>query len=427
MKKSYRLDNNAKYYPAVTKKSNSCVFRISAILTEQVDSNVLWQAASIIIKRFPTMAVKLKKGLFWVYFYENDNPLVVQEESNHPCAPIMGIKENNDYLFKIMYFERRITLECFHALTDGMGAMEFLKTLVYQYLLLTGKDVQDEGLIMLPQSIPEQQEEEDGYLRYYQKGVKGSRSKLKKSSKARLIKGTVLKEGRMNVIHGVIPAAPLADYARLHGTTITGYLVTVFAQAIASCDSQLSQSHRPVRIGIPVNLRGMFPTKTMRNFVYQTSVSLPEDSRLTFDERLESVRTQMKTAITKEHLSERINTFVGYEKMIAGRIFPWFIKKVAIDIAAKWSEGAITALLTNLGNIRLPKSMERYVDIMEAVPSQKKGASINCGVCSVNGKLNIAFSTNIVETVIIRRFFDMVSEQTGLEVGIYSNDRMETR
>lgn len=423
MKRWYRLDNSAKLYPAVTKKTNTCVFRISAILTENVDPDALQQAAEIIIKRFPTMAVKLRKGLFWTYLYENNNPLVVREESTYPCGPIMGVEENNEYLFKIMYFGRRITLECFHALTDGMGAMEFLKTLVYQYLLLIGKEVQDEGMILLPDSAPEQQEEEDGCLRYYQKHVRKSKFETRK---ARAIRGTVLEDRGTNVIHGVIPALPLKDYVRHHGTTITGYLATVFAQAIILSDSQQGQSHHPIRIGIPVNLRGMFPSKTLRNFVSQISISFPAASGQPFNELVESVTTQMKTTITKENLSGRINTFVGYEKMLAGRVVPWFIKKAAIHFVSKRASHATTALLTNLGNIKLPKSMERYIDMMEAVPSHKKAASINCGVCSVCGKLNIAFTSNIAETDVIKRFFALVSEQTGLEIEVYSNGWIET-
>lgn len=423
MKRWYRLDNTGKLYSAVTKKANTCIFRLAAVLTESVDPSALGQAAEITIKRFPTMAVKLRKGLFWAYLYENNNPLVVQEESTYPCAPIMGTKENNEYLFRVLYFGRRITLECFHALADGTGALEFLKTLVYQYLLVIGKEVQDEGMVLLPGSTPNREEEEDGSLRYYQRDV--NKSKFE-TQKARAIRGTVLEERGTNVIHGVIPALPLNDYARQHRTTITGYLAAVFAQAISSSDSQRGQCDHPIRISIPVNLRGLFPSKTLRNFISQISVSIPTASEKTFDELVESVTRQMETSITKENFSSIMATYVGYEKMLACRVIPWFIKKTVINFVSKQSESMTTAVLTNLGNIKLPKSMEPYVDMIEAIPSYKRTASINCGVCSVDGKLNISFSSNIAESDVIERFFDLVSEQTGLKVEVYSNGQNET-
>lgn len=423
MKRWYRLDNTGKLYSAVTKKVNTCVFRLAAILTENVEPSALGQAAEITIKRFPTMAVKLRKGLFWTYFYENRNPLVVQEESTYPCAPIMGTKENNEYLFRIMYFRRRITLECFHALADGKGALEFLKSLVYQYLLVIGKEVQDEGMILLPGSAPDLEEEEDGCLRYYQRDV----NKLKfEIQKAHAIRGTVLEERRMNVVHGVISAFSLNNYARQHGTTITGYLVAVFAQAISLSDSQQGKCDHPIRISIPVNLRGLFPSKTLRNFISQISVNIPTASEQTFDKLVESVTMQMKNAITKEYFSSIMATYVGYEKMLASRVIPWFIKKTVINFVSKGSESTTTAVLTNLGNIKLPKLMEQYVDMIEAMPSHKMTASINCGICSVGEKLNISFSSNIAESDVIEYFFSMISEQTGLKVEVYSNCQNKT-
>ena len=419
------LDNFAKIYPAVTKKTNPCVFRLSAILTENVDPDALQKAAQVAIKRFPTMSVKLKKGLFWAYLYENNNPLEVKEESSYPCAPIMGDKENNEYLFKIMYFGSRITLECFHALTDGMGAMEFLKSLVFQYLLLVGKDVHDDGMILLPESTPEKQEWEDGCLRYYQKYEKKPKFETRK---AQSIQGTVLEDRGMNVIHGVIPVLPLNQYAREHKTTVTGYLVTVFAKAILSSPSQQNQAKNchPVQIGIPVNLRGIFPSRTLRNFVSQINVSIPTESGLSFEELTESVTTQIKNTITKENLSDRINTFVGYEKMFAGRFIPWFLKKGMIGFVSKRAAKTTTATLANLGNVKLPESMAKYIDMIEAVPAHKEAASINCGICSVDGKLNIAFSSNITEADVIRNFFDLISGQTGLEIKLYSNGWIES-
>lgn len=423
MKRWYKLDNTGKLYSAVTKKANTCVFRLAAILTENVDPNALWQASEITIKRYPTMAVKLRKGLFWAYLYENNNPLVVQEESAYPCAPIMGTKENNEYLFRILYFGRRITLECFHALADGKGALEFLKSLVYQYLLVIGKEMQAEGMILLPGSAPDREEEEDGCLRYYQKDVNKSKLEIQK---ARAIRGIVLEEHKTNVIHGVIPALPLNDYARQHGTTITGYLVAVFAQAISSSDSQQGQCEHPIRISIPVNLRGLFPSKTLRNFISQISVNIPVASQQAFDELVESVTKQMKTSITKENFSSIMATYVRYEKMLASRVIPWFIKKTVINFVSKQSESMTTAVFTNLGNIKLPKSMEQYVDMIEVMPSHKRSASINCGVCSVGGKLNISFSSNITESDVIEHFFHLVSQQSGLKVEVYSNCQNET-
>lgn len=405
------------------KKTNACVFRVSAVLAENIDPATLQRAAETTISRFPTMAVKLKTGVFWAYLYENTNPLVVQAEATYPCMPIMGDKETNEYLFKIMYFKRRISLECFHAITDGTGAMEFLKSLVYQYLLLMGKDVRDDGLILLPEGVPQKEEEEDGCLKYHDEHARTSKVEMRK---ARAIQGTLLKNRGTHVVHGVIPSSAFKEHARRHGTTVTGYLAAVFAQAISLADSQQGYDKYPIQIGIPVNLRKFFPSKTLRNFVSQVSVNLPASSgQQDFGDMVESVTAQMEATLTQENLSARIATYVSYEKMLGVRLIPWFLKKAVISFISQRANNAVTSVMTNLGCIKLPPSMEKHILMMEVLLPSQEAASISCGVCSVNDKLNISFTGNTVESDVVRRFFELLHELTELDIDVYSNGWIE--
>src|SRR5699024_11856888 len=84
------------------------------------------------------LTVRVRKGLFWYFLEQNDQVLLVKEETDYPCAPI-DRKENNAFLIRVLYFKKRISVEVFHSLTDGGGAAEFLKTLAYEYLLLKGR------------------------------------------------------------------------------------------------------------------------------------------------------------------------------------------------------------------------------------------------------------------------------------------------
>lgn len=54
-------------------------------------------------------------------------------EDTYPCLYINPYT-NNEYLFRVTYYQKRINLEVFHVLTDGNGALIFLKELTYQYL-----------------------------------------------------------------------------------------------------------------------------------------------------------------------------------------------------------------------------------------------------------------------------------------------------
>ena len=62
-----RLDNAAKIYPAARNQNWSNTFRLSATLTEDVDTAVLQQALEVTVPRFPSIAARLRRGLFWYY------------------------------------------------------------------------------------------------------------------------------------------------------------------------------------------------------------------------------------------------------------------------------------------------------------------------------------------------------------------------
>ena len=62
-----RLDNAAKIYPAARSQRWSNVFRLSASLQETVDVAVMQSALDVTVRRFPSIAARLRKGVFWYY------------------------------------------------------------------------------------------------------------------------------------------------------------------------------------------------------------------------------------------------------------------------------------------------------------------------------------------------------------------------
>ena len=113
-----RLDNSAKIFPIASSKKYSSVFRLSAVLKEKINPKILKQSVNIVLKNLNSFKVKLKKGAFWYYFEENNKEVIIEEEKEYPCKYI-DPNTNNDYLFKVTYFENKINIDIFHSLTDG--------------------------------------------------------------------------------------------------------------------------------------------------------------------------------------------------------------------------------------------------------------------------------------------------------------------
>ena len=136
-----KLDNTALLFPVIATEGMSTVYRLSAVMTEEIDPVALSEAQEKVLSQFLGFRMRLRAGFFWYYFEENDRPLPeVHEENDFPGAYI-NKSRNHQYLFRITYYKKRINLEVFHALTDGFGGLVLLKELVYQYLRIKHPEI----------------------------------------------------------------------------------------------------------------------------------------------------------------------------------------------------------------------------------------------------------------------------------------------
>ena len=128
----YHLDNAAMMYSAIQRGSYSALYRFSAVMTQPVDPQLLQRAIDKTMPRFPGFQVKIRRGFFWYYFERDDAPgPILQRDIRNPCQPVRF--QNHDKLIRFFYYEKRISMEVFHALADGGGALVLFKTLLAVY------------------------------------------------------------------------------------------------------------------------------------------------------------------------------------------------------------------------------------------------------------------------------------------------------
>ncbi len=413
----YRLDNAAKLFPATTQSNDTSVFRLSFILKEQVLPDLLQQAVDDVQKRFPTFFVKIFSGIFWNYLRENQYRLPVTQEAEYPCASIKSYK-NNYHLIKVLYFNRRISVEVFHALSDATGALELLKTVVYRYLTLCGHTIDSEGLVLLPNKQPSRYELQDSFSAYF-KGKDGVRAP---QQKAWQIAGSVYDPIGNNVIHGVMEVEPLLKLARDNGTTITAYLAAVLIYSIYSQTMKYGAFDDIIAVAVPINLRKLFPSVTLRNFVGVTNLSVKVIPEFTFEYVLQQATMQLRSAVDKEKLASEAGANVQIEKKVSARIAPLFIKNMGIKyVSKKFGRHAKTITLSNMGEVKLPTDMAGFIERMEFVLFSSKSSPMAAAVACVNGKLTLSFTKNIMEVEIIQQFFSFLAV-AGMDILVYSNN-----
>ena len=415
-----RLDNAAKIYPAARRQNWSNVFRMSATLTETVDIPVLRSALEATVGRFPSIAARLRRGVFWYYLEQIEQAPPIRQESSYPLTR-MGKKEIRKCAFRIIVYEKRIALEVFHALTDGNGALVFLKSLLAEYLQRRyGIEIPAEDGILSRQEAPRESELEDSFQKYA-----GPVQLSRQGRDALRLTGTPEKDGFLHLTCFRLPVQAVLEKARAQGVSVTSFLCAAMMMALQDIQTQCmpyTKKRKAIKVLIPVNLRNLFPSGSLRNFMLYTTPELdPRLGSYSFEEACKVVHHHLGLDVTAKRMSMLIATNVGNERMPLVKIMPLFVKNLVMKMVFNAvGERKSCLSLSNLGAVRLPDVMSTYVERMDFILGVQATAPHNCGVLSFKDSLYINFIRNIQESDLEYRFYCVLRDM-GLPVQVQSN------
>lgn len=415
-----RLDNAAKIYPANTRRRWSSVFRLSATLKETVDLELLQRALDETVPRFPSICARLRRGFFWYYLEQIPNAPLLEPEGSCPVTH-MPRKEVRKCAFRVLVYHGRIAVEFFHSLTDGSGGMVFLKTLVARYLHLKhGICVPAGDGILAVEDAPCAEELEDSFQRYA-----GAVSANRKEATAWKITGTPETDDHRNLICLRLDTQALLDKAHSFHVSATAFLGATMLQALMNLQKEkvpLLSLRKPVKVQIPVNLRRLFPSRTLRNFALYVNPEIdPRLGDFSFDEICKRVHHHMGMEVIPQHMRARIAANVGSERLLIVKILPLFIKNVALRLAFRLvGERKVCLSLSNLGAVTLPPEMQPYVERLDFILGAPALTPINCGVISYGGTTCINFTSSIREPELQYHFFKVL-QSLGLQAIAESN------
>lgn len=412
----YKLDNTAHLFPVIAGENMTNVYRISVELQEDIMPEPLQEALDIVLPKFDVFNVRLRRGVFWFYFEENGKKAPkVHEENTFPCRFIRQ-NRNRSYMFRVTYYKKRINLEVFHILTDGMGGINFLRELTYQYLRIVHEELRDDGIDRLSKDTSLNRE--DSFMQNYKQSKKSGFAR----QKAYLIKQEKLSPGELGLMHGKMSIDKLKAAARSYGASINEYLVAVFAWSIYVECLHTMPSNKPIRIAVPVNLRPYFDSVTTRNFFVVVSAEFwpKEQKRYSFEEVLTDIVGNLRSQIQKEHLEDLFSYSVSNQKNKFLRVFPLFLKNIAIKVVYTQSALANTTTVTNIGNIQVEEAYRDYIESFHAFISASKGQFIKGTICSYKNTLTFTISSLFAETHIQQGIFRKLAED-GVDVTIETN------
>lgn len=412
----YRLDNAALIFPPQLCKRESTIFRLSADIDKPVNLELLNSALQAMLKRCPYYKVQLRKGLFWYYIEPSATEARVEAESRYPCL-YLPYKKRGVLPFRVLAYKNRIIFEVSHFITDGGGALRFLNGLLLEYLRHRGETIDAQGLILECGDPIDPEEYEDSFHKHYAKGApiaKGLPPALQ-------LKGKKEKAPVYHILQGSMKSSELKLEAKKLGVTIGEFLTAMLIFSIQQERKERRLRPKPIRVSIPMNLRKLYPSKTMRNFVLTLEPEIdPRLGFFSFQDIAQKVHHFMRLELDPRMIKKQFARNVSSQKNPFLRIVPRIIKDPAMrHFYRRFGRRAFSTSLSNLGRVEIPEAMKPFIKEYHFIPPPHKRSIFTTSI-AYNGVTQFFFGSTVKDHRLERRFFTNIRKM-GISVSIRSN------
>ncbi|MCR5781481.1 MAG: hypothetical protein K6G90_01970 [Clostridia bacterium] len=409
------IDTAATMFASLHHGEASRVYRLTAELKEDIDPEALKTAVGLVAPRFPMLMRRIHKGFFATTLDYDDNIKVLPENEEPSKAQWLSKLGGPD--IRVLYYKTRIAIELSYVLTDANALMEFLKAVVAEYLILKGADEADFPEVKLPGRNMEPDESDNAFRTYYRKHGDKTESPLRGKTY-----GTELTPGcdTITVTGGLVKTSELKALSKPLGLTVTEYLACLLIYSVIK--TAPAPVTDVVRINIPINLRKIFPSGTLRNFVSEIPIGFEPDGRtdVTVREISEVIRGQIKAGKTREKMQAFINRSYSLANNPAVRAVPLSIMNPVLrKMQMRSHVERITVNLTNIGDITLPPAMADEVALLEFINGSTAvyGQPKACSAVGFNGYVHISFSNTVNDPSIERELFrELVKNGCGVKI-----------
>lgn len=407
----FPLDDAAKIYPTSMEHGWQQVFRMAVYLKEDVSPELLQIALHFTIKRFPSFATTLKKGFFWHYLSAVKKRFIVEEEKYMPCQPIK-VSAYGSEPFRLAYYKNRISVEFFHVLTDGNGAMTFLKTLVATYLKLCGVQSNDK-LVWNANETPTQEEFENAFKKV-EKTKNGSGFVEKPAIQ---MNGRLTRKKPCRTLHFKMSAGKLVEVSKKYGATVTAYLL---ANMFYACQSATDEMKGDINIQVPVNMRKFYSSKTVRNFSMYCGIRIPVESIGEKQSLINQISKQLSEKTCKEKMCEMANSATKIVESI--KLIPLIIKQpIAKFIYGCLGEKTLTTTLSNLGVVEMDSEYNEHIESMDFCLGAHTLNRLACTAVTVNNVTTFSISKMTADPSFEEKMYKLLSDD-GIEVNVEGSE-----
>ncbi len=407
----YRIDNVAKVFLASISKRDTRAFRVSCILKEDIDRELLQKAVLMAIQDRPQVQVRIRRGFFWHYMEDTDIRPVVTEENDRIC-PLLYDPGKAMLHYKVTYFGKRINLDMFHALTDGTGGLEFLNIIVLHYLKLKSPGKYEN--VTLHSGASADDLSQDSYRQFF-----GNMSLSRKSKKnAYHPGGFKLSYDQLQFFEVHMPADRILAEAKQMGVSLTSLLGAAWMLAIRDEMPPRKRRKKSVTVSLPVNLRKYYPSHTARNFFNNVNVTHLFDRDITLEDLAAEFDTALKNQLSEESIKKQMDNYETMEYVAPIRAVPLFIKQLVVRSVTGFVDRKVTLVLSNLGIQKPPAEVSEEIENYNGFCSSNNLFST---IFTYKNDLTLGVSSPYFNTSVVKNLVRSLVDR-GIDIKVYATE-----
>lgn len=199
------------------------------------------------------------------------------------------------------------------------------------------------------------------------------------------------------------------DAARKYGVSITAFLSGIMLASVLEIQTRYPESSKAVQIMVPVNLRKLLPSRSLRNFslyaLLRTPSEIPNPS---LSALIRSCSEQFTDQNRAGYMSAAVSSTMSAQNHVLYRILPLSLKSWIL----RWfhrmiGEQTSCISLSNLGRIDLPEEMQKWVSGINMALTPRMASPYNCG----RNQLTIQFSRSCLEPALETIFFQNLDKE----------------
>lgn len=319
------------------------IFRITIELSNNIEEKYLSQSLTRTLKTFKSFKKKITYKLLKKTLEENNKEIIIHKTITNQITEI-NTKDNNEHLIRISYEKNFISIDIDHILTDGFCAKYFIEELLYNYLRLTDHKLKPQEKLMTT--------EENAYKKYNIVTNKLSLQSYK-------VEGKNIPNKNIYSRNFSIEFQEIQKLSQKHSCTNITTIISMIIYSLLPIDN-----NKTLSICIPTNLRKYYETNTTSSFISNPILELNPSSLDSLDKIISIVKEQYE--LTEHKVYNIYNN--------------------------------ITTTIYNIGTIKIKDEYETYINKIsfELLPNIKE--NINIATSIFKDRINICFTSNIVET-----------------------------